>query len=61
MVGVNAIVEYNRNAEDEAKIDHLLVHIGQHYDDKMSKAFFEALDCSAAETLRPLPVFHQPG
>ena len=26
------------------KMEHLLIHTGQHYDEKMSKAFFEALD-----------------
>ena len=30
-------------------IEHLLVHSGQHYDDKMSRDFFEALDIPAAD------------
>jgi len=30
-------------------IHHLLVHTGQHYDDRMSKAFFEALDIPEAD------------
>jgi len=30
-------------------ISHILVHTGQHYDDRMSKAFFEALDLPDAD------------
>jgi UDP-N-acetylglucosamine 2-epimerase (non-hydrolysing) len=30
-------------------VTHLLVHTGQHYDDRMSKAFFEALDIPDAD------------
>ena len=30
-------------------IEHVLVHTGQHYDDRMSKAFFEALDIPEAD------------
>ena len=31
------------------KITHILVHTGQHYDDRMSKAFFEALNIPNAD------------
>ncbi len=31
------------------KIEHLLVHTGQHYDDRISKAFFKALHISNAD------------
>jgi UDP-N-acetylglucosamine 2-epimerase (non-hydrolysing) len=43
----HAIEEYNKTADE--KIEHLLVHTGQHYDDKMSKAFFEALNIPQAD------------
>ena len=33
----------------KSQIQHLLVHTGQHYDDRMSKAFFEALDIPEAD------------
>ena len=42
-----AISNYNKS-EDE-KIEHMLVHTGQHYDDRMSKAFFTALDIPSAD------------
>jgi UDP-N-acetylglucosamine 2-epimerase (non-hydrolysing) len=35
----------NKNVE----LKHILVHTGQHYDDKMNWAFFEALDIPAAD------------
>ena len=38
---VQAINVHNRNSR--LSIDHLLVHTGQHYDDKMSRSFFQAL------------------
>jgi len=37
------------NEENEDKVEHLLVHTGQHYDDRMSKAFFEALNIPDAD------------
>ena len=45
---IKAIEAYNKNGVSE-KIDHVLVHTGQHYDDRMSKAFFEALNIPAAD------------
>jgi UDP-N-acetylglucosamine 2-epimerase (non-hydrolysing) len=44
---IRAIQTHNRNGGEW--MDHVLVHTGQHYDDKMSKAFFEALDIPEAD------------
>lgn len=39
----------NYNESEEEKIEHMLVHTGQHYDDRMSKAFFTALNIPSAD------------
>ena len=39
----------NHNANSNIKIEHLLVHTGQHYDDKMSNIFFEQLGIPKAD------------
>ncbi|MBN2174673.1 MAG: hypothetical protein JW731_11105 [Bacteroidales bacterium] len=42
---IKAIETYNSElkTQNSELIKHLLVHTGQHYDDRMSRAFFEAL------------------
>jgi UDP-N-acetylglucosamine 2-epimerase (non-hydrolysing) len=44
---IKEIDQYNKIHSE--KIEHLLVHTGQHYDDRMSKAFFEALEIPEAD------------
>ncbi|MBM9531583.1 UDP-N-acetylglucosamine 2-epimerase (non-hydrolyzing) [Desulfoprunum benzoelyticum] len=44
---VRAIEDANKG--NGAGIDHILVHTGQHYDDSMSKAFFDALNIPEAD------------
>ncbi len=39
----------NFNNTNRGSIEHLLVHTGQHYDDRMSKAFFKALEIPDAD------------
>jgi UDP-N-acetylglucosamine 2-epimerase (non-hydrolysing) len=44
---IRTIQEHNQN--HYSAIEHILVHTGQHYDDKMSRAFFEALNIPEAD------------
>lgn len=44
---IKAITDYNENSKNN--IEHILVHTGQHYDDRMSQSFFEALDIPQAD------------
>jgi UDP-N-acetylglucosamine 2-epimerase (non-hydrolysing) len=47
---IQAIVQYNKLITVNSKlISHLLVHTGQHYDDRMSKTFFEELGIPKAD------------
>lgn len=47
---IQAIVQYNKLITDNSQlIIHLLVHTGQHYDDRMSKTFFEKLGIPKAD------------
>jgi len=45
---IHAIEKYN-SIDDFEKVEHLLVHTGQHYDDRMSKVFFESLNIPDAD------------
>lgn len=45
---IKAIDTYNATAIS-SKLEHVLVHTGQHYDDRMSRAFFEALSIPKAD------------
>ena len=44
---IKVISKYNKLEKE--KIEHMLVHTGQHYDDRMSKAFFTALEIPDAD------------
>ena len=44
---IHAINNFNRTNNE--KIEHVLVHTGQHYDDRMSKTFFEELSIPEAD------------
>ena len=44
---IKVISKYNELEEE--KIEHVLEHTGQHYDDRMSKAFFTALEIPDAD------------
>lgn len=44
---INEVNKYNEQSQKQIK--HVLVHTGQHYDDRMSKAFFEDLGIPNAD------------
>ena len=44
---IHAINSHNKHSSH--KTEHILIHTGQHYDDRMSKAFFESLNIPYAD------------
>src|SRR6056297_2818351 len=46
---VRAIRTRQENGCREADVEHLLVHTGQHYDDRMSRSFFQSLGLPEAD------------
>ena len=49
---IKAIHQYNNITSthtNQQTIEHLLLHTGQHYDDRMSQSFFEALGIPEAD------------
>jgi UDP-N-acetylglucosamine 2-epimerase (non-hydrolysing) len=44
---IRAVDVYNKNGNP--LVEHILLHTGQHYDDRMSRSFFEALEISDAD------------
>ena len=43
---IHSINKYNK---DVVRVEHILVHTGQHYDNRMSKVFFDALNIPSAD------------
>lgn len=48
---IRAIKQHNKTCvnDEKSNIEHLLVHTGQHYDDRMSRTFFESLAIPGAD------------
>jgi len=46
---IRAISAFNQTSGVHDKIDHILVHTGQHYDERMSKNFFRELSIPEAD------------
>ena len=46
---IRVISVYNQAVSRQQRIEHILVHTGQHYDDRMSSAFFEKLGIPKAD------------
>lgn len=46
---IRAISVYNQMVSEKQNVEHILVHTGQHYDDRMSRSFFENLGIPNAD------------